>query len=115
MVKVSQKIIITLCIVGVLVNFIHLRSTEISVILWHIVPYLLVIIISPLWNQNCCIFGGIILMLFVDTWLMTEVFLGTQSSLLMLFAVMSAFKIFFLFPLGSLIGYYLSLKKIILC
>jgi len=116
MIRVSQKIIISLCVIGVLINFIHLRNTEMSVILWHTVQYMIVaIIINPLWNQNCCIFGGIILMLFVDAWLMVEVFLGTQSDLLMLFSVLSAFKILGLFLLGAFIGYYLSLKRIILC
>lgn len=55
-------------------------------------------------------FGGVILMLLVDIWLMTEMYFGLNSSVSMLFAVVSAVKLLVLFPIGAFLGYLLSAK-----
>ena len=112
MIKVSNKSVILLAIIGGLTVSINLGiNAELKVVIWHGAQYLIVAaIIAPLWEQPCMMAGGIILMLIVDTWLIVEMHFGLNSAVTMLFSVLSAFKLLAIFPIGVFWGYFFSVK-----
>ena len=89
---------------GILVDVIVLRNAGLDVLIWHIFPYVCSFVLFYILNSKSIVCGTL-LMLFIDLWLFTEGLIGTKSKLLMLFSVLSAFKIIILFPLGIALGY----------
>ena len=94
-------------IVGVIINVWFLRNSGVSVIAWHVLPYVVA------WGLytflgSVSVLAGALLMLVVDTWLYTEIYLGTKSSILMTVSLLSTLKVVLLFPLGIALGVFIQ-------
>ena len=94
-------------IVGVIINVWFLRNSGASVIAWHVLPYVVAGVLYAFF-RSVSVLAGALLMLAVDTWLYTEIYLGTKSSILMTVSLLSTLKIVLLFPLGIAIGIFIQ-------
>lgn len=74
-------------------------------VLWHLLPYGLVIAVSGIFRHQTSIFAGCFLMSIADTWVAVETMAGTTSDFLFVVSMLSGVKLFLLLPLGMLAGY----------
>ena len=111
MIHVSNKTIIKLCFIGVLIGFaFNARFDEF--LLWHATQYIAVaLLIAPLFKSYCVIFAGVCAMLIIDGWLLIEVILGFNTKLTMLFALITSLKVITVFPFGCAIGFILNRNR----
>jgi hypothetical protein len=72
---------------------------------WHVIPYVIVAILSIAIPKWCSAWlGAAALMCVVDAWVLSETMLGTRSPLLMSAGLLATLKLPVLLPIGAAIG-----------
>lgn len=109
--KMMQSLFALLLLsIGITINVWFLRTSDASVILWHVFPYFFAWGMYALF-KNSSILTGLLFMLVADIWLYTEIYLGTKSSFLMAISILSTLKVVLLFPLGVAVGSFIRRRK----
>lgn len=102
--KLIEKTVITLALIGMAVTFFFLRQSPLMVVGWNLLPYPIAIVAAVRMTSKMPMLCGVVAMLVVDVWLFLETFLGTTSPLLLGVSLLVTLKFFTVFPIGLLVG-----------
>lgn len=77
-------------------------ANDIAVLIWNVAPYIVGAVACYGLRRKIPAVVGIVCMLVVDLWMMTETILGTSSQWSLALSVLSTLKLIVLFPIGFL-------------